>query len=169
MLRILLLITSLVAGLGQLTAQPYQTAAGLRLGYPVSLSVKHFVSETAAFEAYAGTRGYYSWLRWYNVSLAYQRHRPLEVLDIDGLSWYAGGGASVYFWVFDFGAWTSAEASTSLGIQGYLGLEYGLEELNLPLSITLDWVPTIFLGRENYGVNRLAGGVGGIGVRYLLR
>ena len=169
MFRILLLLSVLTAGLSHLSAQPYQTAAGLRLGYPASVSLKHFVSEAAALEAYVGTRGYYSWLRWYNVSVAYQHHRPLEALNIDGLSWYAGGGASLYFWSIDLGYWGGSAARSSLGVQGYLGLEYGLQAWNLPLSITLDWVPTFYLGQENYGLNRLAAGVGGIGVRYLLR
>ncbi len=159
----------LLAGLSTLHAQSYQTAAGLRLGYPTSASLKHFFTEKNAVEAYVGSRGYYSWLRWYNVSAAVLHHSPLEILDLDGLEWYAGGGASLYLWTYNPGYFNSSAATTTLGVQGYLGLEYSLNTFGLPLSVTLDWVPSLFLGEYNYGISRVGAGHGGLGVRYILR
>lgn len=150
-------------------AQSYKTAAGLRIGYPTSISIKHFVNEKNALEAYVGTRGYYTWLRWFNVSAALLHHGELDFLDIDGLQWYAGGGASVYLWTDNLGRSGSGFETTTAGIQGYLGAEYNLNSLGLPLSVTVDWVPSLFLGRFYYSVNRFGAGQGGLGVRYILK
>ncbi len=136
----------------------YQSAVGARLGYPLSLSLKHFVNDNSAVEAYVGTR-IWSTYRWFSISGAYQYHQPIEIEGLPGLQWYAGGGASVYFWNFDFD--TSA-SSTTLGLQGYVGLDYRFEDI--PLNLTLDWIPTIFF--SGY-ISGFGGGYGNLGVRYI--
>lgn len=137
--------------------QNYQTAAGLRLGYPLSVSIKHFITPEGALEGYAGAR-WYSNRSWRNLSLAYQHHFDLE--GVDGLQWYAGVGASIYFWTYDF----KTEASNSnIGLQGYLGLDYTFADA--PFSVTLDWVPTIFVNGYSSG---FGGRYGSLGVRYIL-
>ncbi|MEM8526754.1 MAG: hypothetical protein AAGG68_19090 [Bacteroidota bacterium] len=141
------------------SAQKYKSAIGARLGYPLSVSYKTFISDSDALEVYAGFRGF-STSRWVSVSGAYQRHGELDDV-LEGLSWYFGGGASVYFWSYDFGG---DFANTSFGIQGYLGVDYKFSET--PLNLTLDWIPSIFIG--NGFTRGFGGGYGSLGVRYVL-
>jgi hypothetical protein len=143
-------------------AQPYESAVGVRLGYPTSVSYKFHVNETSAIEAYGGAR-WFSGYSWYNISAAYQVHSPLDIEGLDGLRWYYGGGASIFFWSFSTGFRNGNYASTSFGLQGYLGLEYNFEDL--PINLTVDWVPTLFINGFSSG---FGGGYGTLGVRYIL-
>lgn len=138
-------------------AQNFKSAVGARLGYPLSISYKQFINESGAFEVYGGTRGY-SGYRWFSVSGAYQIHKPIE--SFEGLNYYYGAGASVYFWNFDF---DTDASTTSLGLQGYLGLSYTFSDN--PINISLDWVPTFFL---NSYVDSFGAGYGSLAVRYIL-
>lgn len=141
-------------------AQTYQKAVGARLGYPLSLSYKTFISENNAVEVFAGTRGF-SGYRWISLSGAYQIHKPLSVANTEGLNFYYGAGASVYFWSFDSDL--IDDATTTVGLQGYLGLDYSLK--NTPINITVDWIPTFFIGGFGAG---FGAGYGSLGVRYIL-
>lgn len=142
-------------------AQEYRSAVGARLGYPLSISYKHFINDSHAFEAYAGAR-WFSGYSWMNVSAAYLVHKPLELEGFEGLQWYFGGGASVYFW--NFGAFLGENYSTTtVGVQGYIGLDIALP--NVPLNVTADWAPTLFV--NGYG-SGFGGGYGSVGVRYIL-
>lgn len=138
----------------------YNTGVGLRLGSPVSVSLKHFFSEAIAGEAYLGTRGY-SGYRWTNISAALQWHKPIE--SVEGLNWYLGGGASIFFWSFNNNFFFSENFNTTtFGLQGYLGLEYIFE--GFPISLTADWVPTIFINGFTSG---FGAGFGSLGIRYV--
>ncbi|MEM6801211.1 MAG: hypothetical protein AAF696_07385 [Bacteroidota bacterium] len=139
-------------------AQNYKRAIGLRLGYPTSVTFKNFLNESHAIEAYAGTRGW-STYRWFNVAGAYQFHKDIE--GVDNLQYYFGAGASVFFWSFDF---DSRFSSTTIGLQGYAGLDYSFDDI--PLNISLDWIPTIYLGSAF--TSGFAGGFGTLGVRYII-
>lgn len=141
-------------------AQSYKTAVGARLGYPLSASFKTFLSESSAVEVYAGFRGWTGY-RWISISGAYLIHKPIS--GVDNLNWYFGGGASVYFWTFDSG-FLNNDGSTSIGIQGYLGLDYRIPDT--PVNITADWVPTFFLNGFGSG---FGGGYGSLGIRYILK
>jgi len=139
-------------------AQDFDSAVGLRLGYPTSVTYKKFISETNALEAYAGYRSFVG-ASFVTVSGAYQIHKDIE--SVDRLQWYYGGGASVYLWSVDFGS-----GSTSIGLQGYLGLSYTLN--NTPVNFSVDWIPTFFInGLEGYG-RGFGGGYGTLAVRYVL-
>jgi len=141
------------------SAQEYESALGARLGYPLSASYKTFLGgSNNAFEAYAGFRNFGAGYSWFTISGAYQIHKPIE--DVEGLQWYFGGGASVYFWSFDF---TTDSSTTTFGLQGYLGLDYKFEDY--PINLSLDWIPTIFLSGFDSG---FGGGYGSLGVRYVL-
>lgn len=140
-------------------AQNYTLAGGLRLGYPTSVSLKYFLSESSAVEGYVGTRGFSNY-RWYNVSAAYQYHKPID--EVDGLQYYFGAGLSVFFWNFD-NFFLEDHSTTTVGIQGYAGLDYTFE--SIPLALSLDWVPTVFFNGFSSG---LAGGYGTLGVRYII-
>jgi len=147
------------------SAQEYDSALGLRFGYPLSVSYKTFLNETAAIEVIGGTRGIgngNSGYRWYNIGAAYQVHKPVEIGGIDGLNYYFGAGGSIYLWSFNDG-FANEGARTSFGIQGYLGLSYTFNDT--PINITLDWVPTFFLNGFNSG---FGADYGGLGIRYIL-
>lgn len=143
-----------------LQAQNYDSAIGLRLGFPLSASYKKFLTESNAVEIYAGVRGY-STYNWVNISAAYQIHKPIN--GVDGLQWYFGGGASVFFWNFQDTFGPNNFSTTTFGLQGYLGLDYTFA--NAPISITADWVPTYFFNGFGSG---FGGGYGSLGVRYTL-
>ena len=149
----------------ELNAQTYKSAVGARLGYPLSLSFKTFLGETSAVEVYAGTRGFGSGFgsyRWWIISGGYQIHKPIELDDLEGLEYYYGFGASVFFW--DFGEGFSRDYSTTtFGAQAYAGLSYSFEET--PVNITVDWVPTYFFNGFGSG---FGAGYGTIGIRYIL-
>ena len=137
-------------------AQSFDQAIGARLGYPFAVSYKKFISESDAIEAYAGNRGYVDYRRL-NASIAYQRHSPF---DAPGLEWYWGAGASAYLYSFNV---FNDNGNLGIGLQGYLGLQYTFEDI--PLSITLDWVPTVFLTGYDNGAGFE---YGSLAVRYLL-
>ncbi|MEM6317965.1 MAG: hypothetical protein AAF960_09860 [Bacteroidota bacterium] len=140
-------------------AQSYKSAVGARLGYPLSVSYKTFVNDNSAVEIFAGTRGF-SGYRWISVSGAYQIHKPLAAANVDGLNFYYGAGASLYLWSFDFDV---DDATTTFGLQGYLGLDYSLKDT--PINFTVDWIPTFFVGGFGSG---FGAGYGSLGVRYIL-
>ncbi len=144
-------------------AQDFKSAVGVRLGYPFSVSYKTFISETNALEAYVGFRGYSGVANWISINAAYQIHSDLDIADLDGLQWYYGFGAGAQFWSYNF----DASGSTTFSLSGYLGLQYTLADT--PVSITVDWVPTFFIGDSSYGAfNSFGGGYGALAVRYVL-
>ncbi|MBK7694421.1 MAG: hypothetical protein IPI30_08860 [Saprospiraceae bacterium] len=93
-----LFVFFLLGSVCTLKAQDYKSAIGARLGYPLSLSYKTFISEKGAIEGILGFRGY-SYYSWITVSALYQHHMPIK--SVEGLNWYVGGGASVFFWNYD--------------------------------------------------------------------
>ena len=158
MKNLFLVLIIFLGGVMTSQAQDYNSAIGLRLGYPTSITFKKFVSETSAFEVYGGIRGIGVGTS-IRANAAYLIHTELG--DIENLKWYYGGGAGVSFYRFDsdyFGT-----SGTSLTVSGYVGLEYTLEDI--PLTLSVDWSPTYFIG--GFGKGFGADG-GGLGVRYIL-
>lgn len=144
----------------QVTAQDYKSAVGLRLGYPLSLSGKFFLNEKNAIEVMAGRRGY-SYGSYFTFGGLYQIHSPITSLE--GLKWYAGGGAGVYMWSWK-NSFVTNESTTALSLMGVLGLDYKFKDA--PISISADWMPTLFVTGFGSG---FAGGYGGLGVRYVFK
>lgn len=142
-----------------LQGQVYQSAIGARLGYPLSVSYKTFITPESALEGYVGFRNWVNY-RWVSINGAYQQHFPIE--GVDNLQWYLGAGGGIYFWNYDV-LKNERNSQIGLGLQGYLGLDYTFDEV--PLNLTIDWVPTIFLTgyRTGFGVS-----YGNVGVRYVL-
>lgn len=142
-----------------LYGQLYDAAGGLRIGAPLSLSYKKIIKDNKAFEGYFGTRGKNGY-RFVNLSGAYQVIEPIDLWGVEELYYYYGVGASIYFWSFEE---NGNNQSVSPGIQGYLGLEYTFSDR--PISLTLDWIPSIFISGHLSG---LRAGYLSIGVRYVL-
>ena len=162
-----LLITGFLLVSLSLSAQDVNSAIGVRFGSPLSVSYKQFISDSDAIEVYAGYRSWSSY-SFFNVAAAYQRYSNLNLAgELAPLNWYYGGGAAVNFWSYDFGPFFNDEdySSVSIGLQGYLGLQYAFS--GAPIEVTVDWVPTIFIG--NSFVTGFGAGYGSLGVRYVLR
>lgn len=138
----------------------YQSAIGLRLGYPVSVSYKHFIGDPSAIEVFAGIRSW-SGYSFINIGGLYEYHKPIS--GVDGLQWYFGGGASVFFWNYK-NNFVGDYATTSFGLLGALGLDYKFADA--PVNLSVDWVPTIFL--NGYG-SGFGGGYGALSARYTLK
>lgn len=147
MKRIILLLVlgfSILTG-SKLSAQSYfDHAIGARLGYPLAVSYKKYISDYGAIELFAGQSSRLSGSAL-TAGAAYQKHFPLS----GDLDWYVGGGASMN--IFD--------SSIGIGIQGYLGLQYNFDDI--PLNLTLDWIPSFVGG--NFG-----GNYAGLAARYIL-
>lgn len=144
-------------------AQPYKLAAGLRLGSPVSLSIKYLPSEKYGFEAFAGFRNY-TYYSWTMLGGVVTRHQKLELLDIEGLSTFYGLGLAYFAWNWkdNWVGGTYSNGSASLVGQG--GVEYKFE--NQPLAISLDWMPIISFSGYYRG---FGAGYGAVSVRYVLK
>ncbi|GAB4418540.1 MAG: hypothetical protein OHK0039_30100 [Bacteroidia bacterium] len=97
-LTVSLLAILLVMATASLHAQPYRAAVGLRLGYPTSVSYKQFLGDSHAMEVNLGTRNASRYYTAFSLSGAYLVHKPLDLLGIDNLQFYYGGGAAVYLW-----------------------------------------------------------------------
>lgn len=166
------LLVSLLLLVGGLTlsAQDYSSAVGLRLGYPISASYKTFVSETAAIEGYVGFNrprfqdvGTVSGVGSVSLNLAYQLHN--DIAGVEGLQWYIGAGPGVQFVTFDRDF--DIDAQVRFSLSGYGGLQYTLSEV--PISFTLDWVPTFFIGGDrDFEYRNFDMAYGGVGIRYVL-
>jgi len=118
-------------------AQEYKTGVGLRAGFSNGLTIKHFVSENAAFEGLLSTR----W-QGFDITGLYEIHH--QAFEVEHLNWYYGVGAHIGFWDGSNTSWgTRGIQYTVIGIDGILGIEYSFNEA--PINIGVDWKPAINL------------------------
>jgi hypothetical protein len=158
MKNLYLVVIIFFGGMISAQAQDYDSAIGLRLGFPTSITYKKFITETNAFEVYGGIRGEGTGTS-IRANAAYLIHTELG--DTEGLKWYYGGGAGVAFYSFDAGF--VGDSGSSITASGYIGLEYTLDDI--PLTFSIDWTPTIFIGGfgRGFGTDN-----GALAVRYIL-
>lgn len=163
---LLLFMVSLFAT-EHLQAQEYKSSVGVRLGSPWSASYKFFISEPGAIELFANFRGRpvgsFSWAR-FGFGGAYQHHIDLEIDELPGLRAYVGAGATAYFWTYSNDNFFNEYSNLTFGVQGYGGLDYAFDDV--PLNLSVDWVPTFFIG-DGY-VSGFGFGFGAVSVRYIL-
>ena len=150
MKNLFLVLIIFLGGMITSQAQNYDSAIGLRLGYPNSVTYKKFISETNAIELYGGIRRF-DGSSLINFNGAYQIHTPIEA--VDNLLWYYGAGAGVGL----------GSGFTSISLSGYIGLDYKFDKL--PISLSVDYVPTYFLGSSDLNFQV---GYGNLAVRYIL-
>ena len=162
MKKVFFTLALVVACLFTASAQEYKSAIGLRLGSPLSISFKQFISEPGAIEVFAGFRNY-SGYGWFNIGGLYQHHFGLEDVT-PGLKWYVGGGASAFFWNYDYDLPGEDDTNVSIGILGNLGLDYKFT--TAPINLSVDWVPSIFI--NGYG-SGFGAGYGALSVRYTFK
>jgi len=139
-------------------AQDYQSAVGVRLGYPLSVSYKTFLNETAAVEGYAGFRSFFGYTE-IRVNAAYLVHNEIE--SVERLKWYYGGGPGLAIYSYN-NSFVGDSGGLGVALSGYIGAEYTLD--GTPLTFSVDWVPTYILG----GVSGFGASNGAIGIRYIL-
>ena len=159
MKNLLFVFIFLLGSFGVSQAQDYGSAVGLRFGYPLSVTYKTFLNENSAVEAYAGLRSY-AFYREFRVNAAYLIHTELE--SVERLKWYYGAGPGLAFYSYRTG-FLGDEGGMSITLSGYLGLEYTLDET--PVSFSVDWVPTFYLGGFGSG---FGAGYGALSARYVL-
>ena len=145
------------------TGSDYQGAIGLRVGEPVSVSFKYFITKPGAIEAYAGFwhEPAISGFNYFRIGTMYQHHFPIP--PVEGLKWYVGGGMFAQF--FSYGKGYDDYNSTILGINAVGGIDYKFK--NIPLNLSADWMPTIFVGKTYY--SSFGAGYGGISARYTFK
>ena len=144
----------------------YKTAIGGRVGVPIAGSLKHFISERGALEFYAGFRN--AGVPAYNgvpivLGGMYQHHFPIG--DVEGLQWYIGGGAMVQFYSYNDGGNNNNYSSTGFGLNGVGGVDYKFK--GIPLNVSADWMPTIFVNKTYY--SNFQPGYGGVAARYTFK
>jgi len=141
----------------------YKSAVGIRVGIPVSASLKHFITTAGAFEIHSGFwrdpvgHGF----TYFRAGAMYQHHFPIG--DIAGFKWYVGGGAFVEFYNYDNG-YIDEPSSTDIGLHAVGGVDYKFS--NIPLNVSADWMPTVFLGSGPYGFR---GTYASVAARYTFR
>ncbi len=157
------IILNPVQGLAQRSyGNDYTTSAGLRLSPFYGPGLKHFFRKSDAVEGILHSM----WGAW-KVTGLYEKHLP--ALGEPGLQFFFGGGAHIGFggsryygrWYRDYYGGSRALA----GIDGILGLEYTIQDKNIPLSISLDWKPAIDFGHNGW----FRGAEAGLTARYIFR
>ena len=137
--------------LNSINAQSYSSAVGAKLGYGLTGTYKKQIKENFYVDIYAGFRTYFL-----VGGASVEFHKPIEA--VENLYWYYGGGA--YFGSFTRNTYSNY---TFIGINGVLGLDYSFEEI--PLNISVDWMPGFNLTGEG---NNFYEYIGGLSVRYIL-
>jgi hypothetical protein len=131
-----------------LGAQTYDHAIGLRGGAGINATYKKFFNSYTAFEGILG---------WFTggednlgVGALYEKHE--EIGQLYPLHWYWAAGAYV-----------TLGNSSSLGAMGGIGLDISFN--NLPINVSLDWLPRIkIVGDGSF----FESSGGGLAVRYIL-
>lgn len=120
----------------------YQTAAGLRLSGWYGVSAKHFIQGNNAIEGILHSH-------WDGLKITglYEIHQ--QAFGEPGLKFYYGGGAHLgfvgnrYIGRWDYVNGYSGGTRALLGIDGIIGIEYTIQEDDIPINISLDWKPVI--------------------------
>ncbi|WP_236975071.1 hypothetical protein [Membranihabitans maritimus] len=132
--------------INDIQAQDYSKAFGIRGGLGANVTYKSFVGPQSAFELMGGF--YFGDVY---ASLVYEKHNYFQN-DVPGLTWYWGVGGSILL----------NNGGLGVGVVGALGLDYSFRDI--PLNISLDWMPNIFI----VGGRGFAPGGGGVSLRYIL-
>ena len=135
--------------MNNIQAQSYKSAAGAKLGGWFVGTYKKQLKESWYVDFYAGLFGYFS--NSLIAGAALEIHKPIQ--DVENLFWYYGGGAS----------FTTGYSEFGIGVNATLGLDYAFTEI--PLNLSIDWMPGVYLSGYYKGPSF---GLGALSVRYIL-
>ena len=160
MKKILFIVILMVSCLA-VDAQDYKKAIGARVSNDFGVSFKYFLKENHAIEAIATLRTFgglgYRWT-YFRVGGLYQVHQQFP--DVEGLRWYYGGGATASIYTGEYANFTTS-SNVGIGLHGVVGLDYKFADI--PLNLSLDWMPGFIIGSYYDG---LTPGYGGLAGRY---
>jgi len=157
---------------GSVAGQGYESAVGIRFGYPTAVTYKKHFSEKTAVDLFAGFVSSHYWSS-FDAGLIIQFHYPIEVANVDNLNWYWGLGGRVSFWNYNdrfyryyyYRYWDQEDKGTGFGIMGNVGAQYTFDDL--PLNVSIDWMPG-FMIHGIYYHRGFTGSYGGVTARYVL-
>jgi hypothetical protein len=130
----LLLATLLVAAFtSKLSAQEYDLAVGLRLGYDMGFSARYFFMPNNAVEGIMSFSP-----NSFKLTALYQFQQAF--LDVDNLNWYVGIGAHIGSVSREWQRRNNADHAFLFGADLIGGIEYVFPQM--PFSISLDWKPS---------------------------
>lgn len=146
------LVLVLLLNLAPVNAQIYDSAVGLRGGFPTGLTYKQKMSNDLAFEGIIGIRN------GITATALVEKHIPIFN---DLLLFYFGAGAhgGTFYNNLDLNAKTVAE----FGVDGIVGIDFTFPDF--PLNFSVDIKPSLALrdGRMRYL------SYGALSLRYVLR
>ena len=142
----------------------YKSAIGARLGVPVSFSYKHFITKAGALELNAGFAHEGYGFNYVRIGGMYQHHFPIG--SVEGFKWYIGGGPFVDLYSYDIYTSNYGYSKSAVGINAVGGVDYKFKKI--PLNLSADWMPSVFLGGNLYYSN-FRPGYGAVSVRYVLK
>lgn len=121
----------------------YKTSVGVRLSPWYGVSAKHFMSSSDALEGILNSR-------WDALKITGLYERHALAFDEPGLKFYYGGGAHVGFFGTRYGNYWGpvdyrGHGGAILGLDGILGIEYTIQDQEIPLNVSLDWKPVFDL------------------------
>lgn len=120
----------MVALASTLSAQQYNTAIGIRMGYDSGITLKHFFAPSTAGEFIVAASPNY-----FQLTGLYEYQQPIP--DVPGLDWYVGFGAHIGGIHKYKDRYNSAFL---LGADLIGGIEYLIP--SAPLTVSLDWKPS---------------------------
>lgn len=126
-----LLIFAAIFIMSSAFAQEYTQAIGLRIGTSIGASYKQFIQPTRAIEGILDLDILDEDQMKIKVTGIYQFHFDVNV---DGLSLFAGPGASAGIYIGDSSGFLMA-------IDGMAGVEYKFA--NAPIALSFDWNPKV--------------------------
>ena len=121
---------------GKMLAQSYDASVGLRLGFPIGLTGKFFISETDAIEGLVFF-DFRNQTQSIGVTGLYERHA--DPFNIPELLLYYGVGGGVGVWTHD----GNNNGGIGVGLDAIIGIEYSIPDV--PLNVSLDVKPNINL------------------------
>lgn len=134
-------------------AQTYKTALGLGIDFGdgatlVGPTIKHFFKENHAVEGDVLFGGRSTFIQAF-----YQYHQDFP--NAKNLQWYLGGGPSLQLY----------SGGSSFYLRPMAGLDYKINDV--PLALSFDWRPLIYLGNNSFG-SRFTAARFGLGFKYVL-
>jgi|WetSurMetagenome_2_1015567.scaffolds.fasta_scaffold00005_116 hypothetical protein len=120
-------------------AQPYKTSAGLRIGFPYGLTVKHFVDRYNAFELIAAAN-----IRGYIVAGLFENEHRINNRSGVYLYWGLGvHGGFVDGSKNTFVYMKETYIGPVAGVDAVVGIDYSLRKI--PLNLSFDLIPGVNL------------------------